>query len=441
MALTRFWYNFLATSWILVSVVVGVVAQDPSSLSNAPGAQLKRHVCTVPASGTNATDDAPAIVKAFTDCGHHGKVVFENTTYYVNSVMNISWLHDVEIDLYGTLVWSTNISYWLNHSLPVGYQNQSTAFILGGNGVVFDGHGVGTFDGNGAVWYKYASGISNLARRPHAITFANLTNARVTGLNFLRSQMWTMSIIHTHDSSFENIFINNTSLEGTTGGNTDGMDTIYSSHLTFKGWTVQNGDDSMSFKANSTDITVSNCTFINGLGIAMGSIGQYKDQFETIERIRGGNLRYKNTLHAVYFKTWTGEQVGYPPNGGGGGLGFASDLEFSDLYGTSFRGAPFTISQCTTFSGTAGNCTSSKFEIEDISLSNFTGTASALTLASFQCSAVKPCHDLTIENATLTQASTGASSPVAYLCDNVEDPVGWNCTGSSCVGSSATGQC
>jgi hypothetical protein len=52
-------------------------------------------------------------------------------------------------------------------------------------------------------------------------------------------------------------------------------------------------------KANSTDITITNCKFYNGLGIAMGSIGQYNDQFETIERITVKDIEYDNTLHAV----------------------------------------------------------------------------------------------------------------------------------------------
>lgn len=52
-------------------------------------------------------------------------------------------------------------------------------------------------------------------------------------------------------------------------------------------------------KANSTDITITNSKFYNGLGIAMGSIGQYKDQFETIERVTVKNTEYYNTLHAV----------------------------------------------------------------------------------------------------------------------------------------------
>jgi len=60
--------------------------------------------CTVRASGNNITDDAPAILGAFRECGHRGKVVFLPTTYYVNSVMNITWLEDVAIDVQGTLL-------------------------------------------------------------------------------------------------------------------------------------------------------------------------------------------------------------------------------------------------------------------------------------------------------------------------------------------------
>ncbi len=81
--------------------------------------------------------------------------------------------------------------------------------------------------------------------------------------------------------------------------NTDGTDTIRSSHIRFNNWTVYNGDDSIALKANSTDISITNSRFYNGLGIALGSIGQYKGQFETIERFSVKNVTFSNTLHAV----------------------------------------------------------------------------------------------------------------------------------------------
>jgi hypothetical protein len=149
------WYGFL---WVL-----------PIAASQHEQFQT-RQICTVPTAGTNLTDDAPAFIEAFRECGNGGTVLFKNTTYYVNSVMNTSGLQDCIVDLQGTLMvsvpftcsvlvrankqssqWSTYIDYWLNNSITVGYQNQSTAFKLGGDRVLLDGHGYGTFDGNGAV--------------------------------------------------------------------------------------------------------------------------------------------------------------------------------------------------------------------------------------------------------------------------------------------------
>lgn len=68
------------------------------------GGNSQRKTCVVQASGTNTTDDAPAIRRAFKECGHGGIVEFKNTTYYVNTVMNITGLKDCTIDLKGTLV-------------------------------------------------------------------------------------------------------------------------------------------------------------------------------------------------------------------------------------------------------------------------------------------------------------------------------------------------
>lgn len=113
-----------------------------------------------------------------------------------------------------------------------------------------------------------------------------------------------------------------------TAANTDGADTIYSSHIVFDHWTVYNGDDSISLKANSTDIILKNSVFHDGLGLALGSIGQYYDAVETIENLHVENCSFVDCLHAAYVKTWTGDQNGYPPNGGGGGLGCESPSLF-----------------------------------------------------------------------------------------------------------------
>lgn len=98
--------------WLGLIVVLSTVAGALSLSSGPVETSLStrgldnpgRKVCCVPASGTNTTDDAPAIIEAFKECGHGGKVLFQNTTYYVNTVINISGLNDCEIDLQGTLL-------------------------------------------------------------------------------------------------------------------------------------------------------------------------------------------------------------------------------------------------------------------------------------------------------------------------------------------------
>lgn len=81
--------------------LLAVVSLTPVVLSSSSSGKI----CVVPASGTNATDDAPAILAAFRECGQGGTISFSpDTTYYVNSVMNVTWLEDAVIDVQGALL-------------------------------------------------------------------------------------------------------------------------------------------------------------------------------------------------------------------------------------------------------------------------------------------------------------------------------------------------
>lgn len=53
---------------------------------------------------------------------------------------------------------------------------------------------------------------------------------------------------------------------------TDGADTVYADNITFRRWTIGNGDDSIAMNANSTNILIEDCDFYTGLGVAIGSI-------------------------------------------------------------------------------------------------------------------------------------------------------------------------
>lgn len=119
----------------------------------------RKRTCVVPSLNNPEADDAPAILAAFEECKADGHIVFEEgKTYYVGSVMNTTGLLRTTVEIRGRLVWSTDIDYWLAHSLPIGFQNQTAAWHLGGQGIHVFGGGTGTLDGNGQVWYVWVCG-------------------------------------------------------------------------------------------------------------------------------------------------------------------------------------------------------------------------------------------------------------------------------------------
>ncbi|KAK2024395.1 family 28 glycosyl hydrolase [Colletotrichum zoysiae] len=380
----------------------------------------------------NGGDDAPALLAALNDeCRAKSIVVLPGPVYHINSPMVTTDLDDVVIDQRGRLLWSDDTSYWLSVSMPVGFQNQSTVWHFGGDGVVWEGHGVGTLDGNGQVWYDLNKGGSNMPHRPMNINFRDFSNSVVRGLRFVQSQMWTMNIMYSKNLVFEDIYVNSTSSTENNSLNTDGADTMYSDNITFRRWVVVNGDDAIALKANSSNIYVYDSEFFGSTGIAMGSIGQFLGQFEYIENFVARNVTLHDTLRGCYFKTWSGVQIGYPPNGGGGGTGYARNIVLEDIRLDGTRGEPLFITQCESYSGHAGeSCDTSTFKISDVVWRGFSGTVTDAVASAgfFRCSSAAGggCSNLTVEDFSVKPAGKDTVLD-KWLCKNVLGDEGFDC--------------
>lgn len=131
--------------------------------------------------------------------------------------------------------------------------------------------------------------------------------------------------------------------------------------------------------------------------------------------------------YGAYIKTWTGHSTGYPPNGGGGGLGHAANIT---LEGFRLDGAAgvLAVTQCTSYNSAAGGCDTSLFGVRDVRALGWSGTAASDVVAELQCSAASPCGGFVIEGVDIVDSVNG-TRPGSYLCDSVVDPVGFNCTG------------
>lgn len=131
--------------------------------------------------------------------------------------------------------------------------------------------------------------------------------------------------------------------------------------------------------------------------------------------------------YGAYVKTWTGLATGYPPNGGGGGLGHAANLTLEDF---RLRGAAgvLAVTQCTSYNGARGGCGTSEFQIRDLAVRGWAGTAASDVVAELQCSAARPCTGVVIEGVDIRNP-VNDTAPANYLCESVVDPVGFTCTG------------
>lgn len=60
--------------------------------------------------------------------------------------------------------------------------------------------------------------------------------------------------------------------------------------------------------------------------MAIGSIGQYPGVYERIANVTAERITCNGCRYTGYIKTWTGIEQNFPPNGGGGGLGYATNI-------------------------------------------------------------------------------------------------------------------
>lgn len=136
---------------------------------------------------------------------------------------------------------------------------------------------------------------------------------------------------------------------------------MYANNITFLRWTVDNGDDGISLKQNSTNIYVADSKFYHGSGIALGSIGQYPGQIEIMENFTARNIECYHTTYGAYMKSWTGLSKGVPPNGGGGGYGHGANLTFEGFFLTNVSQA-WGIVQNIAYDGQPGGENTSRYQ-------------------------------------------------------------------------------
>ncbi|GMG24056.1 unnamed protein product [Aspergillus oryzae] len=278
--------------------------------------------CTVKPLG-HGQDDVPNILHAVEKCGQTpgGRISLPAPyTYRINQRMT-THLESSTLEVGGMLLFSDDITYWVNNSYRIDFQNQSTAWRITGHDYVVDGGPErGGIDGNGQLWYTWAKGGSNVFGRPMPLHVLNSTRAVLRNIAIRQPQFWAVLVESSSHVELDNFYVNATNSDPNATEdtvwiqNTDGIDTYRSDHVTITNWVYEGGDDAVAFKPNSTNIHVENVTVYGGPGIAFGSLGQYPDRYDIVENITVKNANVSRRDEMLQDESTNISSFNRPPN-------------------------------------------------------------------------------------------------------------------------------
>jgi polygalacturonase len=169
--------------------------------------------------------------------------------------------------------------------------------------------GEGVIDGNGESWWQEARAIKNAGvlgsghPRPKLIIFDHCKHVRVEGVTIQNSPMWQLVPYYSDDVIIRNVRI----LAPARSPNTDAIDPFSSSNVVIDHVYADVGDDNIAIKSGpinspgpddpSRNITITDCTFMHGHGLSIGS-----EIAGGAQNIRAERIHFEGTDNGIRVK-------------------------------------------------------------------------------------------------------------------------------------------
>jgi polygalacturonase len=262
------------------------------------------------ATGDGKTSDTAAIQKALDACKESGGMVEFPPGNYLSQPLKIYSKTIFKLDSGATLWAGTNQSDFMKTPGDWLKARSGGDFIplIGGKDltdVTFTGGGV--IDGNGVVWWGEAEKARQIRPgytlpRPNLISLERCKNVRMENLTLQNSPKF-----HFVPADCDDVVISNvTILAPEHAANTDAIDPSGHHYLITK-CKLDVGDDNIAIKAGkkiegrefqSEDFLITDCTFVHGHGMSIGS--------ETVGGVRNVTVRdctFENTENGIRIKS------------------------------------------------------------------------------------------------------------------------------------------
>ena len=233
------------------------------------------------AKADGATKDTAAIQKAIEACAaQDGGTVQLTAGTYLSAPIVLKSNITLQVDKGAKLLGSPNHADYpeiTEFRLP-GIQ----ALVSATNAENVSITGEGTIDGNGESWWQEArsvqnAGVMGIHPRPRLVVFDHCKHVRIVGVTIQNSPMWQVVPYYSDDVVIHNIRV----LAPQHSPNTDAVDPFSSSNVRIDHLYADTGDDDIAIKSGainspggddpSRDIVISDCTFMHGHGLSIGS--------------------------------------------------------------------------------------------------------------------------------------------------------------------------
>jgi len=304
-------------SSVYLLITLAVAAAFTTNSANAHGSSANCNPRTYGAKGDGVSKDTAAIQKAIDACEQRGGgTVRLIAGTYLSAPIELKSNITLWLDKGATLLGSSDHADYppITEFRRPGLQALVSA--TNASNVVIKGEGV--IDGAGATWWWIMvpekpqpnlatpdahPKMSTADPRPRLVVFDHCKHVLVEGITIQNSPDWQLVPYYSDDVTIRNIKV----LAPAHSSNTDGIDPFSSSNVRIDHVLVDVGDDNIAIKSGMPDspgpddpsrnITITDCTFLHGHGMSLGS-----ELAGGAMNIRAERIHFEGTNNGIHVK-------------------------------------------------------------------------------------------------------------------------------------------